>query len=138
MAQKRNSAHIRAQREGKELDQFVCFFCLKQFQGNHGHHIMLYSEGGEPSVNNMVTLCPQCHRDYHSGKIRLDLSRFWNCSIVKYDLFQRTIDNSNRINWSICFRWQSMVKWHQSCFLVPRGDGCSVVKNSMRWSIGAF
>ena len=46
MAQKRNSAHIRVQREGKELDQFVCFFCLKQFQGNHGHHITLYSEGG--------------------------------------------------------------------------------------------
>ena len=76
MTQKRSSAHIRAQKEGKEADQFVCFFCLRQFQGNHGHHIMLYSEGGEPSVNNMVTLCPQCHRDYHSGKIKLDLSRF--------------------------------------------------------------
>ncbi len=76
MTQKRSSAHIRAQKEGKEADQFVCFFCLRQFQGNHGHHIMLYSEGGEPSVNNMVTLCPLCHRDYHSGKIKLDISRF--------------------------------------------------------------
>ena len=76
MAQKRNSAHIRVQREGKELDLFVCFFCIKQLQGNHGHHIIRYSEGGEPSVSNIMTLCPQCHRDYHSRKIRLDISRF--------------------------------------------------------------
>ena len=51
-------------------------FCLKKFQANHGHHIMLYSEGGEADVRNMITLCPECHRDYHSGKIKLDISRF--------------------------------------------------------------
>lgn len=76
MGQKRSSEHLRAQREGKEWDQYVCFFCLRQFHVNHGHHIMLYSEGGEPSVRNMVTLWPECHRDYHRGKIKLDLHRF--------------------------------------------------------------
>ena len=76
MPNKRSGEHLRAQREGKELDQYVCFFCLKKFQGNHGHHIMLYSEGGEADVRNMITLCPECHRDYHSGKIKLDISRF--------------------------------------------------------------
>ena len=76
MTKRRSSEHLRAQKKGKELDQYVCFFCLKHFKGNHGHHIMLYSEGGEPSVGNMITLCPECHRDYHSGKIKLDLHRF--------------------------------------------------------------
>ena len=50
MPGKRSGEHLRAQREGKELDQYVCFFCLKKFQGNHGHHIMLYSEGGVPVI----------------------------------------------------------------------------------------
>ena len=76
MAQKRSNDHLRAQKEGKEADEYMCFFCLRQFHENHGHHIMLYSEGGEPSVQNMVTLCPECHRDYHSGKIKVDLNRF--------------------------------------------------------------
>lgn len=76
MAQRRSSEHIAAQRAGKEADVFMCFFCLRQFKGNHGHHLMLYSEGGEATVQNMVTLCPECHRDYHRGIIKLDLSRF--------------------------------------------------------------
>lgn len=76
MSQKRSSAHIKAQKEGKILDDYVCFFCLRKFKSNHGHHIILYSESGEPSVQNMITLCPECHRDYHSGKIKLDLNRF--------------------------------------------------------------
>ena len=76
MTRNRGGDHIRAQREGKERDQYTCFFCLRQFRGNHGHHIILYSEGGEASVQNMITLCPECHRAYHSGNISLDLHRF--------------------------------------------------------------
>ena len=76
MAQKRSSAHIKAQKEGKEIDEYMCFFCYRQFKGNHGHHIILYSEGGVASSDNMVTLCPECHREYHNGKIKLDLIRF--------------------------------------------------------------
>ena len=76
MAQKRSSAHIKAQKEGKEIDEYMCFFCCRQFKGNHGQHIILYSEGGIASSDNMVTLCPECHREYHNGKIKLDLVRF--------------------------------------------------------------
>lgn len=76
MSQKRSKEHIRAQKEGKILDEYVCFFCLKQFNGNHGHHIILYSEGGQASVQNIITLCPECHRGYHSGKIKVDITRF--------------------------------------------------------------
>lgn len=76
MGQRRNSEHIKAQREGKEADAYTCFFCLRQYDGNHGHHIILYSEGGEATVGNMITLCPECHRLYHSGKLKIDLTRF--------------------------------------------------------------
>lgn len=76
MTEKRGSEHIYAQKAGKEYDVNTCFFCNRQFEGNHGHHIALYSEGGEASVQNMITLCPECHRDYHRGKIKIDLSRF--------------------------------------------------------------
>lgn len=76
MSQRRSSAHLKAQREGKEADTYTCFFCLKQYRGNHGHHLILYSEGGEATTNNMLTLCPECHRLYHSGKINVDLTRF--------------------------------------------------------------
>ena len=76
MPQKRSSEHLRAQKDGKKLDQYVCFFCLRKFQGNHGHHIIAYSEGGEADTQNIVTLCPECHRDYHNGKIKLDILRF--------------------------------------------------------------
>lgn len=76
MAKKRSNEHIRAQKEGKKLDEYTCFFCLRQFYGNHGHHIILYSENGTASVQNMITLCPDCHRGYHNGTIKLDITRF--------------------------------------------------------------
>ena len=76
MTQKRSKEHIQAQKEAKVLDNYMCCFCLRQFRGNHGHHLILYSEGGQASITNMITLCPQCHREYHSGKINLDIVRF--------------------------------------------------------------
>ncbi len=76
MATKRNSTHIKAQKEGKEIDQFMCFFCLDVCKSNHGHHIFLYSEEGSASTNNMITLCPKCHRLYHSNKLNVEIDRF--------------------------------------------------------------
>lgn len=76
MAQKRSSEHVSAQRKGKELDEFMCFFCLETYKSNHGHHIFFYSECGEATVENMITLCPECHRLYHSGKLKIELGRF--------------------------------------------------------------
>lgn len=76
MSQKRSSDHIKAQNEGKKTDAFMCFFCNKVDLKNHGHHIILFSEGGSPSPDNIITLCPKCHRDYHAGRIILDIGRF--------------------------------------------------------------
>ncbi|WP_406822862.1 HNH endonuclease [Pseudomonas asplenii] len=76
MGQKRSSEHRKAQREGKELDAYMCFFCNKVDLRNHGHHIVLFSEGGDGSTDNIITLCPGCHRDYHAGRIKIDIGRF--------------------------------------------------------------
>lgn len=73
---RRSKEHREAQKKGKELDDFVCFFCLKRHKSNHGHHIILYSEDGQAVVENMITLCRECHTAYHSGKIKLDIGRF--------------------------------------------------------------
>ena len=73
---KRSYQHIKAQKEGKKLDGFMCFFCNTVQKNNHGHHIILYSEDGTASIDNMITLCPICHREYHAGKIQIDIGRF--------------------------------------------------------------
>lgn len=73
---RRETTHINAQKNGKKVDEFMCFFCLQINKSNHGHHIILYSEGGDGSVQNIITLCPKCHRAYHSGKLKIDLGRF--------------------------------------------------------------
>lgn len=73
---KRPYSHIIAQKTGKELDSYMCFFCNKVDKGNHGHHIVFYSEGGEASVKNIMTLCPDCHREYTVGKLHIDIGRF--------------------------------------------------------------
>lgn len=76
MSKKRNNDHLKAQREAKEIDEFMCFFCTKVDKKSHGHHIIYFSEGGTGSVINTITACPPCHRLYHSGKLKIDLWRF--------------------------------------------------------------
>lgn len=73
---KRSYQHIKVQRASKQLDAFMCFFCNDVHPSNHAHHMILYSEGGEASINNMITLCPKCHRDYHAGRLHIDIGRF--------------------------------------------------------------
>ncbi|MFC4488479.1 HNH endonuclease [Chromobacterium aquaticum] len=76
MSQRRSNKHISAQKTGKELDAYICFFCNKVDRGNHGHHIILFSENGSASIDNIITLCPECHREYHAGRIKIDIGRF--------------------------------------------------------------
>lgn len=75
MSQKRDKHHIRAQKETKIIDDYTCIVCGRQFKNSHGHHLIYYSEGGGATVQNMTTLCPECHRAYHQGKLKVDIIR---------------------------------------------------------------
>ena len=69
----RSKEHVKVQREGKERDQHTCQICGSK---NHteGHHIMDVSFGGAANIDNIVTLCRDCHKNVHRGII--DIFRF--------------------------------------------------------------
>lgn len=73
---KRSYQHVKAQKAGKEVDSYMCFTCNVVSPQNHGHHIVLYSEDGDASIDNMITLCPHCHAEYHAGRLQIDIGRF--------------------------------------------------------------
>lgn len=73
---KRDSDHRKAQKDGKERDGYVCMICGKYCENAHGHHVIYVSEGGPATTNNIVTLCEECHRDYHNGNLKIDIGTF--------------------------------------------------------------
>lgn len=72
----RDKDHLKAQKEAKERDGHICMICGKYDPKCHGHHVIMVSEGGPATKRNVITLCPQCHRDYHSGKLKIDIGMF--------------------------------------------------------------
>jgi 5-methylcytosine-specific restriction endonuclease McrA len=62
-------------RDGKQ-----CRCCDKRSDPNatgllkrgHRHHLIYRSAGGEDSMQNLVTLCSQCHSDEHHNKLRIE------------------------------------------------------------------
>lgn len=49
----------------------ACERCMS-VRGLVSHHIIAMADGGEDSIDNMVTLCSECHREWHriEGVIR--------------------------------------------------------------------
>lgn len=66
----RPSAHIRAQKAGKERDNYTCQICGSKLNPE-GHHVIEYQYGGAATPNNIVTLCSKCHDAVHRGDITL-------------------------------------------------------------------
>ena len=60
--------HQRAQRMGRERDGGVCQICGST-DHTEGHHAFDFQFGGEASVDNIVTLCHECHQEVHKGKM---------------------------------------------------------------------
>ena len=73
---KRPAAHLKGQKDVKKQEGYQCQVCGLVSKSNHGHHLINYSFGGDPSINNMITLCLECHYKYHSGKLKMDVIRF--------------------------------------------------------------
>ncbi len=70
---KRGSNHNKAQRRGKERDQYTCQVCGST-EHTEGHHIFDFAFGGAADEDNIITLCHDCHQSVHKGLI--DLFKF--------------------------------------------------------------
>lgn len=69
----KNLEWLNLQRQVFERDNFKCTHCKgrsKSFE-LHAHHLILRSEGGEDTLENLITLCKTCHVAYHKGEIEL-------------------------------------------------------------------
>lgn len=50
------------------------------------HHILKVSEGGSNTADNLIALCPTCHRLHHNGEIPKEAVRVWKGMLVTLNL----------------------------------------------------
>jgi len=55
-------------------DSFKCQHCGSKNK-LEVHHIIYRSQGGTDDVNNLITLCHECHQEVHKGKIKIDRTK---------------------------------------------------------------
>lgn len=65
---KRGPEHDRVQKLGRERDMQTCQICGSTAEPE-GHHVFDYQYGGDADVDNIVTLCRECHNKAHKGEI---------------------------------------------------------------------
>jgi len=51
-------------------DDWKCRYCGNR-ERLHPHHIKFKSQGRKDSLDNLVTLCSNCHRRVHDGKLKI-------------------------------------------------------------------
>ena len=54
-------------------DNYTCQCCGKKNCRVEVHHIVFRRNGGSDSLENLITLCGDCHKSVHSGEIELKL-----------------------------------------------------------------
>jgi len=55
-------------------DGYTCQHCYKRNTQLEAHHIVFRSQGGKDTLNNLLTLCDQCHHHLHQGNITLKVT----------------------------------------------------------------
>ena len=70
MSAKRSSAHKRVQRLGKIRDKFTCQVCGSKHKVE-GHHIIDHFFSGSAAIDNIISLCHNCHKSVHNGKLNI-------------------------------------------------------------------
>jgi hypothetical protein len=51
-------------------DGYQCTQC-KEKKSLDAHHIIWREDGGKDTIENLITLCKQCHKKVHKGKLKL-------------------------------------------------------------------
>ncbi len=70
---KRSATHTKAQKVGKVRDDYTCQVCGAT-KDVEGHHILDHQFLGAATVDNIVSLCHECHKEVHKGNI--DITKF--------------------------------------------------------------
>ena len=76
-------------------DKYTCQCCGKKNIRLEVHHIIYRSQGGTDDENNLITLCEDCHKGIHDGKIvltkkpkKLNLKYATHMSIIRSQLLK--------------------------------------------------
>jgi 5-methylcytosine-specific restriction endonuclease McrA len=75
-------------------DKYQCVSCGKKKVQLQAHHIVHQCQGGKDTLFNLITLCQQCHKKVHQGKITLDVN---GISGLKDQIAQRTMQGKSLI-----------------------------------------
>lgn len=67
---KRSTEHRKAQKAGKERDNYTCQACGTK-KDIEGHHIIDHQFYGNATVDNIVSLCHDCHKEVHRGNLNI-------------------------------------------------------------------
>ena len=54
-------------------DGYQCTQCEKKKVLFDAHHILWKEHGGKDTIENLITLCKQCHKKVHKGKLKLNV-----------------------------------------------------------------
>jgi len=75
---------IRAQVRHDVLTEagYRCAIPVCQVPITEVHHIVPRAEGGKDSFENLIALCPNCHRRYHSGEISRESIRQYKANLT--------------------------------------------------------
>ncbi|MBC8231483.1 HNH endonuclease [bacterium] len=82
-------------------DGYQCTQCEKKKSGSRSnrakpqldaHHIIWKEDGGKDTIENLITLCKECHRKAHKGKLKLSVS---GVSGFKDRIAQRTMQGKS-------------------------------------------
>ena len=68
-----NYGYANAREHALVRDKYTCQCCGKKNCRVEAHHIVFRSKNGSNDLNNYVTLCEDCHKAVHLGKIDLKL-----------------------------------------------------------------
>ena len=55
-------------------DGYKCQHCKKRHVRLEAHHVVFRSQGGKDTLDNLLTLCDQCHHHLHEGKVTLKVT----------------------------------------------------------------
>lgn len=51
-------------------DNYTCQCCKTKKGTLHAHHIVYRSQGGADTLDNLITLCEECHKKLHRGELQ--------------------------------------------------------------------